>query len=288
MLPRSFAASLIALLTGVPVALAFFNSTLISTGRGNEDLDISTLQGQRVVKLVQHTPPSITTTWLFFNLFSPLEMTEDFPEDSEDCIGHEACIVRTLILRGSKPVTMHVIPFNGSHFISPDFDIGLENYYWAHSQNLLHIDFVCNNSVINSMKSGIFPLESYAPRYYPQSDVATPKSSTFSNFFGIRRFKSFGDHVSLTLETNITCAKKKFDYEGYEPPSLAGYLIKLILISVLTALVSFFAGAAYGKRRRSANNLNPLPLMQTIVEFHHSAGSLSRKLTRRWRNIDAT
>ncbi|KAK9459655.1 uncharacterized protein V1516DRAFT_666193 [Lipomyces oligophaga] len=285
---RSLALSLAALLAGVPVALAFFNSTLVTTEYRNETnfFDISTLQGQRVVKLVQYTSPSITTTWAFFNLFSPLEMTEDFPEDSEDCIGHEGCIVRTLSLRGSKPITIHAVPIDHSFSrFSINFAINLDNTHWAYRHNHLKINFFCNDSVTNSMKSDISPIESYQPRDFSKSDKEIFGANTSSNFLGVRRFRSFGSRVILDLDSNITCNETDIDFFSGKSSSDQRSLARFFLTILFFILVAYLAGSCCGRRRRRKRDNDLLDSVETVTGISHA--NYASNISRRIRNTGA-
>ncbi|KAK9459656.1 uncharacterized protein V1516DRAFT_666194 [Lipomyces oligophaga] len=286
MLLHSIVASLLALLAGVPVALAFFDSTLIQTQRGKEDLDISTLQGQRVVKLVQYTSPSITTTWAFFNLFSPLEMTEDFPEDSEDCIGHEGCIVRTLTLHDSKPMTIHVIPLDSEepHW-KTRFSINLKNSFWLDRGNYFHIQFVCDSSMIESMKPDISPIEPYWINDIDESDTNVLIANISSNFLGVRRVGTLGTAVLLDFVSNITCNVDEDEFFGNKIYSLKWFLIVvigiLLLIFLMFSVLIFCAGSIYGKRRKRRSDIHIVDSVERITGFSHANNESASNISRR-------
>ncbi|KAK9458455.1 uncharacterized protein V1516DRAFT_667029 [Lipomyces oligophaga] len=290
----SLTTSLVALLAGLPaglpVALAFFNSTLIPSGLGPVELDISTLQGQRVVKLVQHTPPSITTTWAFFDLFEPLELTDDFPDDSDACVGHEGCIIRTVTLPDSKHLTIHTIPLDSSHTISTSsFQIWLENAVGPEMTTILYIDFHCDKSAINSMQDEISTIDINGTTSSSEANLGILKTNASSNFFGIRRLRPLDNGLYLSLDSSITCAEDQLE-EDYSLVSADDHLVygassnwrltKLALIMTLAVVISFVSGSTYGKRQRAANDIDFLPFVQTTSGFSRVTGDLAHRVAR--------
>ncbi|KAK9464224.1 uncharacterized protein V1516DRAFT_662339 [Lipomyces oligophaga] len=241
MVPRLFTASLVAILVGAPVAIAFFNSTMVQSKLGAGNLDISILQGQR-----------ITTTWLFFNLFEPLEFTTDFPDDSEACVGHEGCIVRIVKFPNSKSLTVHTIPLDSSNsFESSTLMVLLANYFWADISNSLLINFLCKENVINSIKSDISPIDSDESGFFSEVSTRNSDANISSNFLGIRDFESLGNMMSLHLESNITCEDdlRLSEPDSTEAPSFSWWGADIIIMFVLTLVVTFFARSALGNRR---------------------------------------
>ncbi|KAK9463194.1 uncharacterized protein V1516DRAFT_65 [Lipomyces oligophaga] len=229
------------------VAHIYVNPTLIPSLLGGYDHDISTLQGQRVVKLVQHTPPSITTTWAFFNLFEPLELTDDFPDASDACMGHEGCIIRTVTFSDSKPLTIHAIPLDRPvRQQSSCCGINLENNLWARSDNSLEIHFSCNDSVINFIESDILPIEIDESGISPGASIETLHTNVSSNFLGVRQFQPLGNGMSLNLDNGNACSKRKcvcpelsYTERARKLAGLAGLLLKMSLIQLAGYAVIF-------------------------------------------------
>ncbi|KAK9463193.1 uncharacterized protein V1516DRAFT_667053 [Lipomyces oligophaga] len=313
MLLGSFTRSLVSLLAGLPaglpVALAFFNSTLIPSGRGQDELDISTLQGQRVVKLVQHTPPSITTTWAFFNLFEPLEITDDFPDyfpynfldDFDACKGHEGCIIRTVTFSDSKPLTIHAIPLDSPDLLrSSSFEIYLENKLWALSENSLAIHFSCNDSVTNFMEYDILPIEVDQPGFSSETNVEILQTNVSSNFLGLRQFRSLGNHISLNLESNITCSEKKCVCPDLSYTELSWELAELLFsfawmfskYSLMVTLIPFLFIIPVIFFFEWKNKKNPpflLPSVETTNDsLGTSGGDPDRKMQRNIEKIEGS
>ncbi|KAK9460867.1 uncharacterized protein V1516DRAFT_624602 [Lipomyces oligophaga] len=289
MLLRSFAVSSAALLALAPSAFAYLNSTLIPSSYGGEDIDLSGLIGQRVVKLVEDTPPSTTTTWFFFNLFGTLEMTEDFPPDSEACVGHDACVVKTIMIPGSKPITANVIPFGSSDL--SHFAIFYDNPHWGNNYFDTSVQLVSRcGEVDNSMQSEISPIgipghedELYGLDFFGRSDS---RLNTSANFMGVGELHSRANYNHLSIYTNATCAEWDLQRRSWDSESFIWTLTKFILLASLIGLVALFAGIAYWKYQKGATGRDLLPSVEEITGFPHTASDLARKVSSRLRNTD--
>ncbi|KAK9459935.1 uncharacterized protein V1516DRAFT_713063 [Lipomyces oligophaga] len=260
MLLRSFAVSGAALLAIAPSALASFNSTLISSPFG--------------VKLVEDTPPSITSTFFFFNLFGPLERTEDFPADSDDCVGHEACIIRTITCTGSKPLTVDVIPLG-------EGDTEHSNFSAVYYESSLHnrsveayVIFLCKDQgADNSMKSEISPIDTYPFRGVQPNQIGCPQQNLFSNFRGVYSFDFYHCSQSfLFIDSYIPCADMRLSLHQGESGFFSRlhakfvFLSKLVLLASLIAILKSFKGRVYVKTTKCLADLDHLSSIQAITE----------------------
>ncbi|KAK9463835.1 autophagy-related protein 27 [Lipomyces oligophaga] len=272
MLLHSFIASSAALLACAPSALAFFNSTSIPSSFGGQDIDLTSFSGQRVVKIDRSTPPSITSTSIFFNLFGALEINEDFPKGADQCAGYEACVVRTVTFEDSESMTVNVIPLSQTS-LDVGTSIVYENNNWGDSQYFADLQFLCMTESTNDesllIDNMVRPEETNSPFLRNVS----------SNFLGVNSVFVSSNSISVSLSTNATCAEEALLISQQNSGSIAWSIIKYILIAILIALAVFFAATAYVKHNNGATGVDLLPSSQTILDIPYAAGDFARKVT---------
>ncbi|KAK9460313.1 uncharacterized protein V1516DRAFT_664713 [Lipomyces oligophaga] len=242
---------------------------------------------------MEDTPPSITSVWFFFNLFGPLEITQDFPQGSDACAGHEACMIRTITIPGSEPLTAHVIPLDADGMSSrPPFYIFYDNANWGLNRMDASVHFTCTTRDLNnSVKPEISPIDPD-----PQEKLGPHlcdyerdrRQNISSNFDGVDYFSASNNVVSLSIFSNLTCSEMCVPCCRYQAEYSLWTFTTFFMTALLIGLLALFGGTAYVKHRRGDTGLDLLPSKKSITSFPHAASDLARKVSSRVRRTDTS